>query len=431
MKLLVVGLGYVGLTHVAYLSSFHDVIGYDIDPNKIEALQQGTDYLYEPQLMQTLHKHRSRITWWQQLPSPLPDLHAVILAVGTPEAKDGSCDLRHVEDALDTLARLLSKGTTIVLRSTVPPGTHAQLRLRLAKVSRDDLHLISMPEFMVLGQTLKDIQHPTRVVLGIHHAIDENTVKQIFQYGPKIPWVITQPESAELAKYAANAFLATKVAFINQMADLASTLHANIDDVVLALGYDPRIGASYLQPSVGYGGSCFPKDLKAFEKLSNHMKVDAQILTATQQSNQIHMERFTESVLSYFNHQLAGKKIAILGLSFKGNSIEVRHSPALFIVDQFVDKNATIHVYDKKATFDFFEARGEKPCLAYATELNDALKDADACVILTDAPEIKQLKAIDFIKLMKTPVIFDGRNLYPLEAMKGTTYMSMGRPIVS
>jgi UDPglucose 6-dehydrogenase len=203
-----------------------------------------------------------------------------------------------------------------------------------------------------------------------------------------------------------------------------------MDDVVKGMGLDSRIGVSYLQPGIGYGGSCFPKDLQAMHHLARDLGIQATMLQATQQANKDHMHRFTETIISYFEQGIEGLKIAVCGLSFKGSSHDVRHSPAFLVVDALVDQKAHITVYDKKATFDFFELRGDKPCLAYTSDLKDALNDADVCILLTDAPELKALKAIDFIQLMKTPIIFDGRNLYSLASMKGTTYISVGRPRV-
>ena len=428
MKLLIVGLGYVGLTHAAYLSSFHEVLGYDIDRNKIEALYANVDYLFEPQLPATLAKNKKNIQWVHTLPESLADIAVVILAVGTPEAREGRCDLSFLHLAIDTVAPRLQKDSVIILRSTVPPGTYAQLRLRLAKLSRDDIQLIGMPEFMVLGQTYGDLKQPTRVILGSVHTSHEPFVRNVFQYTLKVPFVVMAPESAELTKYASNTFLATKISFINQMADIADKVNANMDDVVKGMGLDPRIGTSYLQPGVGYGGSCFPKDIQAMQHLASDLGVESTMLRATEQANLDHMHRFTETILSYFEEGIEGLNIAVCGLSFKGSSHDVRHSPALLVVDALVDQKAHITVYDQKATFDFFELRGEKPCLAYTSDLKDALKNADVCVLLTDAPELKALKAIDFIQLMKTPIIFDGRNLYSLASMKGTTYISVGRP---
>jgi UDPglucose 6-dehydrogenase len=428
MKVLIVGLGYVGLTHAAYLSSFHDVIGYDIDRYKIEALHATIDYLFEPQLLAVIKKNKAKLQWMHTLPETLSDVAVVLLAVHTPEAHDGRCDVSSLEDTLDVIAPRLNKGVMVIVRSTTPPGTLASLRIRLAKQSRDDLSLVSMPEFMVLGQTYQDVSKPTRVIVGTHDASHDAFIRQLFQYPAKIPFVVMTPESAELTKYASNTYLATKLSFINQMADLADKVHANIDDVTHGMGLDPRIGSSYLQPGVGYGGSCFPKDLQALQHVARDVGVEPTMLLATERANDDHMVLFAKKIIAYFDQGIEGLNIAVCGLSFKGSSHEVRHSPAFVIVDTLVDHKANITVYDRKATFEFFEHRGEKPCLAYTSDLKDALKNADVCVLLTDAPELKALKAIDFIQLMKTPIIFDGRNLYSLASMKGTTYISVGRP---
>jgi UDPglucose 6-dehydrogenase len=222
--------------------------------------------------------------------------------------------------------------------------------------------------------------------------------------------------------------LATKVSFINEMSQIAEVTNANIDDVVKGIGLDPRIGESFLKPGVGFGGSCFPKDLKALQYVANQYHTQDNILDATITTNQQQITRFITRVFNRFQGNIKQKKIAVLGLSYKGSTNDVRNSQAFQVIDMLTDKEAIIFAYDRQSTFEFFQQRGEKPCLAYAVEIEDALKDADVAIILNDAPEIQSLQAKDFTKLMKTPIVFDGRNIYQPSTMKGVEYHSVGRP---
>jgi UDPglucose 6-dehydrogenase len=270
--------------------------------------------------------------------------------------------------------------------------------------------------------------NPSRVVVGLDNDSLQTTILTMFNYPESVPFLFTNPQSAELIKYASNAFLATKVSLINEMSQIAEVTNANIDDVVEGIGLDPRIGKSFLKAGVGFGGSCFPKDLKALQYVANQQKINDNMLAATIATNQQQLRRFITRVFNRFQGNIKQKKIAVLGLSYKGSTNDVRNSPAFQAIDMLTDKEAIIFAYDRQSTFDFFQQRGEKPCLAYAVEIEDALKDADVAIILNDAPEIQNLKAKDFMNLMKTPIIFDGRNLYQPSMMKGVEYHSIGRP---
>jgi UDPglucose 6-dehydrogenase len=428
MKITVIGLGYVGLTNAVYLATQHQVMGYDLDYTKINDLQAGRDYLGEEYLEGFLKKNKKNLSFSDQVENLLAISDVAMIAVPTPEGEAGQSDLSAVYDALDKIIAFSKKQQMVVVRSTVPPGTLASLTQYVTQKKRDDLQLVSIPEFLALGSAMNDVLEPSRVVVGLTNMGLKTKIKSLFGYSDKIPYLFTTPQTAELIKYASNSFLATKVSFINEMSQIAEVTGANIDEVVEGMGLDPRIGASYLKPGVGFGGSCFPKDLKALRTLAlNHQLAD-QMIEATMATNQHQVNRFMLRVLKRFNGNIKGKKIAVLGLAYKGSTSDVRNSPAFKVVDMLTDQEAIIFAYDKRATFDFFNVRGEKPCLAYAVELTDALKDADCAIILNDAPELKALKPKDFIKLMKSPVIFDGRNLFDLTKVAGLEYHSIGRP---
>jgi UDPglucose 6-dehydrogenase len=430
MKVTVIGLGYVGLTNAVYLATQHKVMGYDIDYSKINDLQQGHEYLQEEYVEGFLRKNQKNLQFSDRYESFLSESDVALVAVPTPEGEHGHADLTALYDALDKIIAHSKKNQMVVIRSTVPPGTLHQLIDYAEKHQRHDLAFVSVPEFLALGTAMNDVLEPNRVIVGLTNTTLKPTIKKLFNYPSTIPYVFTTPQTAELIKYASNSFLATKISFINEMSQLAEVTNANIEEVVEGMALDSRIGSAFLKPGVGFGGSCFPKDLKALRQLALNHQLNNQILQATLTTNQQQTERFTQRILNRFSNQIKGKKIAVLGLSYKGTTHDVRNSPAFTVVDMLTNQEAIIFAYDKKATIDFFNLRGEKPCLAFAVELVDALKDAECAIILNDAPELKTLKAKDFIKLMKTPIVFDGRNLYALDKMSGVEYHSIGRPTI-
>jgi UDPglucose 6-dehydrogenase len=430
MKVAVFGLGYVGLTHVAYLSQFHDVMAIEPDERKRKILLEGGDYLHEPNVSDMLKKHAKKITYTTTPIERWTDIRAAILAVPTPNHPDGSADLSRVEAVVDELAIGLDKDAWIVVRSTVPPGTYAHLMHRLTLQNRTDLHIVMLPEFLVTGQAYQELVSPIRVVLGSLHEGTEAFLRSMFDYGIKIPFVVMHPDSACLTKYASNTFLATKVSWINHIAQLADVSNANIDDVIKALQYDPRLGGDYLKPGIGFGGGCLPKDVQAIASYAVQKGIRPTLLETTLLTNQVQPMYFLDHILTYFHHQLEGLKIAILGISFKGTSHEVTHSPALVILDALSKHQAHVIVYDPLAMPSLQKARGEAWSFHVAQDIKEALTHADVCLILSDLPSVKELKAIDFIRLMKKPLVFDGRNVFPLAMMKGVEYYSIGRPAV-
>jgi UDPglucose 6-dehydrogenase len=428
MNITMIGVGYVGLTNALYLSKYHHVFGYDIDVNRINELQQGQEFFHEHGFASLLKKNRSKLTFVHDPSLALQQSQVAILAVSTPEGPQGQADLTSIRDGFKKILKDGKKGILVVIRSTVPPGTQATLVLEAKKHKRTDISIVSIPEFLSLGQALKDMANPSRVVVGLDNASLQTNILAMFNYPKSVPFIFTNPQSAELIKYASNAFLATKVSFINEMSQIAEVTNSNIDDVIQGMGLDPRIGKSFLKAGIGFGGSCFPKDLKALQYVANQQKIKDNMLAATITTNQQQLTRFITRMFNRFQGNIKQKKIAVLGLSYKGSTNDVRNSPAFQAIEMLTDKEAIIFAYDRQSTFDFFQQRGEKPCLAYAVEIEDALKDADVAIILNDAPEIQNLKAKDFVKLMKTPIVFDGRNLYQASMMKGVEYHSIGRP---
>jgi UDPglucose 6-dehydrogenase len=430
MNITIIGVGYVGFTNALYLSKHHHVFGYDVDYNRINELQQGQEFFHEEGFASLLKKNKSQLSFVHDPTLALQQSQVVMLAVSTPEGLQGEVDLSSIHDGFAKVLKDGKKGILVMIRSTVPPGTQAMLVKEAKKHKRDDIKIVSVPEFLSLGQALKDMTKPSRIVVGLDHPTLQQDIQAIFQYPSSVPFLFTTPQSAELIKYASNAFLATKVSFINEMSQLAEVTNANIDDVAKGMSFDPRIGESFLKPGIGFGGSCFPKDLKALQRVAANHHVEDHILEATLTINQQQISHFMKRVFDRFQGNIKQRKIAVLGLSYKGSTNDVRNSPAFQVIDMLTDQEAIIFAYDRYSTFDFFQQRGEKPCLAYAVEWVDALQDADVAIILNDAPEIQALQAKDFIKLMKTPIVFDGRNLFQPSTMKGVEYHSIGRPSI-
>ena len=428
MKVLVIGLGYVGLTNAAYLASFHRVIGFDVNVQRIQDLQQQVDYLGEPGVMRTLKRHQANLQFVDQMDTILPGVDVVLIAVPTPEGEGGKTNLQPLFDVMTSIIQYGKKSQRIIIRSTIPPGTCSQIQSLLNEKQRQDLTLIFMPEFLALGQALNDTKYPKRVVIGCAKPKAAEVVKKLYVYPAKVPFLITDFPTAELTKYAANGFLATKLSFMNEISQLSERTGADIQTIVKGMSLDPRIGPLFMQPGVGFGGSCLPKDLKALRYVAKNQGVSSAMVDATLTVNQQQTQRFVTRVLERFQHDIKQKKIAVLGLSYKGSTSDVSNSPAFAIIDHLTDQGAIIFAYDQLATFEFFSRRGEKPCLAYATVLKDALQDADVAIILNDAKEIKALAPKDFLGWMKTPIVFDGRNLFNPSSMKGIEYHSIGRP---
>jgi UDPglucose 6-dehydrogenase len=427
MKVTVIGLGYVGLTYALYLSKQHTVYAYDIDDEKIERLGQGIVDLREPGLSLLLKSNKKNLFFSNHLESMVAKSDVTLIAVPTPEGDDGNPDLSALQAVLHQCIAYSKPHQIIIIKSTVLPGTYHRLLTYLRQANRPDLTLVSMPEFLSLGSALKNVTHPDRVVVGTTESNGLPLLKKLLHYPTSIPWVVTTPQTAELIKYASNSYLANRLSFINEMSQVAEVTGADIEEVVNGMGLDPRIGTSFINPGVGFGGSCFPKDLKALYQFAKQSGLKARMLEATITTNHEQIERFTQRIIKRFSNQFKDKKIAILGLAYKGSTSDVRHSPAFQVVEALTGKEAILIGYDRYATMNFFQICGEKPCMGYTTTLEDALSQADCAIILNDAPEIKKLRAKQFVRWMKQPLVFDGRNLFDPKRMIGVEYHSIGR----
>lgn len=431
LRITMIGTGYVGLVSGACLANFfHDVTCVDKNVEKIASLKAGKIPIYEPGLEELVDaKVRSgRLSFSTDLATSVPDSDVVFIAVGTPERRgSGHADLSYIFAAAKEIAQNLSGYTVIVNKSTVPVGTGDEVERIIRETNPDaDFTVVSNPEFLREGNAIGDFSKPDRIVVGIdgdHRA--QKAMKEVYDNIKSVEF--TDRRSAEMIKYASNAFLAVKIAYINEMADLCEAAGANVEDVSRCMGLDPRIGADFLRPGPGYGGSCFPKDTKALLQTGVDMGVDLQIVHAAVGANADRKDAMGERALALLGENPADKTIAVLGLTFKANTDDLRDSSAIEIVSRLQIAGVSVRVFDPQAGE---EAKRLFEGVSFAEDTYAALKDADAAVIVTEWNEFRDLDLDRVRTLMKSPVILDLRNLFhPMNMLEyGFRYESIGRP---
>ncbi|HEY1601254.1 MAG TPA: UDP-glucose/GDP-mannose dehydrogenase family protein [Pirellulales bacterium] len=436
MKIAVIGTGYVGLvTGTCFADSGNEVTCVDIDQQKIERLRRGEIPIYEPGLTELVLRNveDARLNFTTDLPSAVRSAKLVFLAVGTPSAADGSADLSNLWAVVDALAPHLPEKAVVVTKSTVPVGTNSGIFKRLRALTGRDRLVASNPEFLKEGAALDDFTKPDRVVVGVREQETADVLHEL--YSPFLrtdhPFLVMSPESAEMTKYVANALLATKISFINELANLCEHMEADVNDVRRGIGHDSRIGFAFLFPGVGYGGSCFPKDVRALQSMASRYNVEPRILAAVDEVNNRQKIVLHQKISKFFNGKASGKTVAVWGLAFKPRTDDIREAPALVLIDRLLADGAKLRVHDPEAMENVRHEYGDR--LTYAEHPYDALDGADALAIVT---EWKQFLRPDFDEMrrrMKSPVIFDGRNLYEPAQMKaaGFTYHCIGRVPVS
>jgi len=432
MKIAVVGTGYVGLVAGAcFAESGNDVTCVDKDAAKIRMLRRGKIPIYEPGLEELVRRNRAegRLTFTTALDRATRASDIVFIAVGTPMGDDGSADLQHVLDVARGVARAMNGYKVVVNKSTVPVGTAVKVRDVIRRETTHPFSVVSNPEFLKQGAALEDFMKPDRVVIGAEDPRSTELMKEL--YGPftrtGAPIMVMGCASAELAKYAANAMLAARVSFMNEIANVCDTVGANVDEVRMAVASDRRIGPSFLFPGLGYGGSCFPKDVKALLKFSHEHKYDFQILRAVEAVNEAQKGRMVVRMEKHFG-SLKGRQIAVWGLSFKPKTDDMREAPAITIVNGLLARGAKVGAFDPEAEKIARGIFGSR--ITYSAGAYDALKGADALIVVTEWNEFRRPDFAKMKRLMLTPVIFDGRNIYSPAAMRalGFTYYSVGRP---
>jgi UDPglucose 6-dehydrogenase len=431
MKIAVVGTGYVGLVAGAcFAESGNDVMCVDKDDAKIRMLRGGRMPIYEPGLEELVrrNRHENRLTFTTQLPKAVRAASIIFIAVGTPQGEDGSADLQHVLGVAREVARAMNGYKVIVDKSTVPVGTSAKVREVIRRETTHPFSVVSNPEFLKQGAAIDDFMKPDRVVIGAEDPRGRDMMQELYAPFPRTgaPIMMLDCASAELAKYAANAMLATRISFMNEVANVCEAVGADVDEVRRAIGSDKRIGTSFLFPGVGYGGSCFPKDVKAMVHFAAQKDYDFKILKAVEHVNAAQKTRLVTRMKAHFG-SLKGKTIAVWGLAFKPRTDDMREAPSIAMIKALLAEGASVQAYDPEATKVAKGIFGSK--VTFATKNYDALKGADALAIVTEWSEFRRPDFEKMRKLMRSPVIFDGRNLFTPEQMKqsGFTYYSIGR----
>lgn len=432
MKIAVIGTGYVGLvTGTCFAETGNHVICVDIDEKKVNKLQNGKITIYEPGLEVLFERNirQKRLSFTTNLKEGIKDAEVIFLALPTPPGEDGSADLKYILKVADDLGSILENYAVIVDKSTVPVGTSEKVTAAISKNATVDFDVVSNPEFLREGVAVDDFMKPDRVVIGT----ESDRAKKIMEtlYAPLVrqgnPVIFMDEKSAELTKYAANSFLATKITFMNEIANLCERMGANVDMVRKGIGTDSRIGKRFLFAGIGYGGSCFPKDVQALAKSSRDVNYNFKILESVMEVNTLQKTRLIDHLQGYFKNDLKGKTIAMWGLAFKPYTDDIREAPALYNIEALLAAGANVKVYDPEAMENVKELMGDK--ISYCEDEYDTLEGADALMIMTEwpvfrTPDFKVLK-----EKLSEPLILDGRNLYETTQMKelGFTYFSIGR----
>lgn len=435
MKIAIIGTGYVGLvTGTCFADSGNGVTCVDVDQKKVDLLRAGKVPIYEPGLAELVERNveAGRLHFTTDVGEAVRSARIVYLAVGTPSASDGSADTSYLFSAAESIAPHLRPDAVVVTKSTVPVGTCARLEGRLREMLGRPVDVASNPEFLKEGAAIEDFTKPDRVVVGVRRAEVGELLREL--YTPFLrtehPFLVMSPESAEMTKYVANALLSTKISFINEAANICERLDADINDVRRGIGHDSRIGFAFLFPGVGYGGSCFPKDVRALAHLAKQNGVEPRILKCVDEVNTRQKDVLLGKIVRHFGDDLAGRTIAVWGLAFKPRTDDIREAPALVLIDGLLARGAKLVVHDPEAMENVRAKYGER--LAYSDTPLAALADADALAIVTEWSEFRNPDFDAMRAAMKTPIIFDGRNLYALHQMQQArfTYYSIGRAVV-
>lgn len=435
MKIAVVGTGYVGLvTGTCFAETGNEVVCVDVNAEKVKSLLAGVIPIYEPDLDILFERNTKagRLKFTTNLAEGIEGAKIIFLALPTPPGEDGSADLKYVLGVADDLGKIIKDYVVVVNKSTVPVGTADKVRDRIAPNAKVPFDVVSNPEFLREGVAVEDFMKPERVVVGTKSERAKKLMEELYE--PFVrqgnPVLFMDERSAEVSKYAANAFLATKISFMNEIANLCELVGADVDNVRKGIGTDSRIGKRFLFPGVGYGGSCFPKDVQALYHTAKQYDYNFQILDAVMNVNQLQRENFYQTISNHFKGDLKDKTIAIWGLAFKPNTDDIREAPALYLIEKFLEAGAKVRAYDPEAINNVKQIYGDK--VFFAKDKDDTLTEANFLVIVT---EWNEFRSPDFDKItsaLKQKLIFDGRNLYSLNNMKdlGYTYYSIGREIV-
>ena len=431
MKIAMIGTGYVGLTTGTCLASLgNNVVCLDIDKIKIDMLNQGKIPIFEPGLKELLERNvkEGRLSFTTSYKTAVESSEIIFLAVGTPEGNDGQANLSYILSAAEEVGKNMNEYKVIVVKSTVPVGTSEKIKDKIQLHARHDFDVVSNPEFLREGAAIRDFTSPDRVVIGAESDKAKEIMKRLYKgmERPQNPIMITDIKSAELIKCASNAMLAARISFMNQLAPLCEKIGANVKEVAVGMGLDKRIGSRFLQAGIGYGGSCFPKDVKALAYTLRQNKCNADLLDAVDEINENQKSYIIPKIQKILGGDVKGKRIALWGLSFKPRTDDMREAPSLTIIKHLLDLGADVVAFDpvaKENTSVYF------PSIEYGMTSLDTIKDADCLVIVTEWDEFRYLDKNRIKELLKQPNVVDGRNIYDPEEMKalGFNYVSVGR----
>ncbi|MGG0415417.1 UDP-glucose/GDP-mannose dehydrogenase family protein [Priestia aryabhattai] len=431
MKIAVAGTGYVGLVTGVCLAEYgHSVTCVDIDDKKVALMESGISPIYEPGLEELMNNNMERLHFTTDFNSAYKNADVIFIGVGTPEKADGSANLSYVYGVAEQIAANIEKDCVVVVKSTVPIGTNDKIEnLIKSQLNHDvNVYVASNPEFLSQGTAVRDTLHTSRIVIGVEEEAAGDVLKEVYR-NFNAPIVVTNRKSAEMIKYASNDFLALKISFINEIANLCEIIGADIEDVALGMGYDGRIGNKFLNAGIGYGGSCFPKDTKALHWLANFHDYELKTVKAAIDVNENQKLKLIKKSRKYFD-SLKGLNVAVLGLTFKPGTDDLREAPTLVNIPLMLEDGANVKAWDPIGIDNFKKVHPEDVTYCYSIE--DTLKNADVCFIFTEWDQVKHFDLANYSKLMKNPIVIDGRNCYDLQSVKAATivYDSIGRETI-
>lgn len=433
MKITVAGTGYVGLvTGVCLASKGHQVTCLDIDEEKVRVMQEGISPIYEPGLSELMQKYMGNLTFTTDYVSAYKDAEVIFIGVGTPEKSDGSANLSYVNQVAKQIAKTVENDCVVVIKSTVPIGTNDKIEQYIHDKQVNDvkIHVASNPEFLAQGTAVRDTLHASRIVIGTEDAYAADVLMKVYE-SFDAPKIRVGRRSAEMIKYASNDFLALKISYVNEIANLCETVGANVEEVTLGMGYDKRIGDHFLSAGIGYGGSCFPKDTKALSWLASFNDKEIRTVKAAIEVNDSQKLKLIKKARKYYDDFLF-LDVAVLGCTFKPGTDDLREAPSLVNVPLLLEDGAHVRIWDPVGTENFRkQVPSEK--IRYCGTIEEAITDADLCFIFTEWDEVRKFDVGKYETLMKRPIVLDGRNCYTLEQFEGTgvTYSSIGRKTVN
>ena len=420
MRIAVAGTGYVGLvTGVCLASKGHQVTCVDVDEDKIRIMQRGISPIYEPGLSELMQENMERLTFTADYASAYKQAQVIFIGVGTPEKSDGSANLTYVYQAAKQIAQTAESDCVVVIKSTVPIGTNDKIEQYIhdKQVHKVNIYVASNPEFLAQGTAVRDTLHASRIVIGSDDPYPEEVLRKVYE-DFEAPKLCVGRRSAEMIKYASNDFLALKISYVNEIANLCETVGADVEEVTLGMGYDSRIGNRFLKAGIGYGGSCFPKDTKALSWLASFNDKEIRTVKAAIEVNDNQKLKLIKKAKKYYDDFLF-LNVAVLGCTFKPGTDDLREAPSLINVPLLLEDGAHVRIWDPVGT-ENFKKRIPNEKIQYFDSIEETIKDADLCFIFTEWDEVKNFDVNQYRKLMKTPIVLDGRNCYPLKAFEGS-----------